>query len=55
MTTDEIARKLGLPRTTYEEHLRKAECKALNALAPFIRLRSDRRPEQAQAALPIAS
>lgn len=55
VTTDEIARKLGSPRTTYEEHLRKAECKVLNALAPFIRMRSHRRPEQGQAAIQIAS
>jgi hypothetical protein len=40
VTTDEIARKHGTPRTTYEEHLRKAECKVLHALAPFIRLRA---------------
>jgi len=41
VTTEEVARKLGAPRTTYEEHLRKAECKLLNALTPFIRLRSE--------------
>jgi predicted DNA binding protein len=40
VTTEEVAQKLKVPRTTYEEHLRKAECKVINALAPFIRLRS---------------
>lgn len=40
VTTREIAQKLSVPRTTYEEHLRKAESKVLTALAPFIRLRS---------------
>jgi hypothetical protein len=40
VTTNEIAKKLGVPRTTYEEHLRKAETKILHALAPFIGLRA---------------
>jgi predicted DNA binding protein len=40
VTIDEIARKLGVPRTTYDEHLRKAETKVLHALAPFIMLRA---------------
>ena len=37
VTTEEIAGRLGLPRTTYEEHLRKAEGKVLRAIAPYIR------------------
>lgn len=36
-STDEIAGSLGLPRTTYEEHLRKAESKALKAMMPLLR------------------
>lgn len=38
VTTDEIASTLGVPRTTYEEHLRKAESKILYALTPYIHL-----------------
>ncbi len=38
VTTDEIAHRLGLPRTTYEEHLRKAESKVLRAFTPYIQL-----------------
>lgn len=36
-STDELARSLGLPRTTFEEHLRKAESKALKAMMPLLR------------------
>jgi len=39
VTTDEIAERLGVPRTTYEEHLRKAEGKVLRAIAPYLELR----------------
>ena len=38
VTTEEIASKLKLPRTTYEEHLRKAEGKVLRSMAPYISL-----------------
>jgi predicted DNA binding protein len=40
VTTDEIAGHLGIPRTTFEEHLRKAESKVLGALTPYIQLGS---------------
>jgi hypothetical protein len=36
VSTEELAEKNGVPRTTFEEHLRKAESKVLRALAPFI-------------------
>lgn len=36
VTTEEMANKLRLPRTTYEEHLRKAEGKVLRSVAPYI-------------------
>lgn len=36
VTTEEMASKLRLPRTTYEEHLRKAEGKVLRSIAPYI-------------------
>ncbi len=36
VTTEEMAAKLRLPRTTYEEHLRKAEGKVLRSMAPYI-------------------
>jgi predicted DNA binding protein len=36
MTAEEIARKYGVPRTTYEEHVRKAESKILRAISPYI-------------------
>ncbi len=37
VSTDELARSLGLPRTTFEEHLRKAESKALKSMMPLLR------------------
>lgn len=37
-TVEEIAAKLGTKRSTYEEHLRKAELKILDAVKPFARL-----------------
>lgn len=39
MKTEEIAKLLDMPRTTYEEHLRKAESKVLRSLEPYIQLR----------------
>ncbi len=35
-TAEEIARKYGVPRTTYEEHVRKAESKIFRAISPYI-------------------
>lgn len=38
ITTTEIANLMGVPRTTYEEHLRKAESKVLVSIAPYLQL-----------------
>ncbi len=38
VTVDEIAEKQGMKRSTYEEHLRKAELKILEAVRPYARL-----------------
>lgn len=38
LTAEEIAHKHHVPRTTFEEHLRKAESKILRAIAPYIRM-----------------
>ncbi len=40
VTTENIARGLGLSRSTYEEHLRKAENRILTALVPYLELYS---------------
>ena len=40
VSTDEIAKSLDLPRTTFEEHLRKAESKVMKAIAPLLELAS---------------
>ena len=39
-TLQDIARSLGRPRTTMEEHLRKAEGKILLAVAPMVAMRA---------------
>ncbi len=38
ITTDSIARSLGISRSTYEEHLRKAENKVIASIAPYLEL-----------------
>src|SRR5260370_755250 len=35
-TADELAGKLGTPRSTLEEHIRKAESKVVLAMAPYM-------------------
>lgn len=44
-TMVEIAKRRGQPRTTMEEHVRKAEAKVLTAMGPFLALRLHTRPE----------
>jgi len=46
VSTDEIARSLKLPRTTYEEHLRKAESKVMKAVAPLLEIGSFNGPRR---------
>jgi hypothetical protein len=38
ITTDTIARGIGLSRSTYEEHLRKAENRVMAALMPYLQV-----------------
>lgn len=38
LTAEEIARKNNVPRTTFEEHVRKAESKILRAMTPYIKM-----------------
>jgi len=49
--TSDIANRLGVPRTTFETHLRKAEGKVLRSLLPYLEMKigsESRRPiEQA--------
>lgn len=47
VTTEEIALSLGIGRTTYEEHLRKAENRVISALVPYLEMYSSAdRPTQ---------
>ena len=42
ISTEQLALKVKVPRTTFEEHLRKAESKVLRGLAPFLLLYAQR-------------
>jgi len=46
ITTENIAKGVGISRSTYEEHLRKAENQIMNALVPYLQLfaASERKP-----------
>ncbi|MDG6935052.1 MAG: helix-turn-helix domain-containing protein [Nitrososphaerota archaeon] len=37
-TVEELAERLGMPRSTFEEHLRKAEIKVMRAMRPYVRM-----------------
>ncbi len=38
VTTDSIASSIGISRSTYEEHLRKAENRIMEAIVPYLKL-----------------
>ena len=48
ITTENIAKGLGLSRSTYEEHLRKAENRIMSALIPYLQMfaEGDKPPER---------
>ena len=48
-TTEAVAARVGLPRTTFEEHLRKAESKVMMSVAPYMQF-SVRRRERGRGA-----
>lgn len=54
-TAEEIARKHRVPRTTYEEHVRKAESKLFRAMAPYIRMYASGAPRLVERALQITT
>jgi len=54
-TAEEIARKHRVPRTTYEEHVRKAESKIFRAMAPYIRMYASRAPRLVERAPQITT
>lgn len=37
-TSEEIAQRLGIPRTSFGEHLRKGENKVIRAVSPYVRM-----------------
>jgi predicted DNA binding protein len=38
VTLEELASRLRIPRSTFEEHLRKAEIKVISAVRPYLRI-----------------
>ncbi len=57
VTTESIARSLGVSRSTYEEHLRKAENRIMASLIPYLQLYAgaEKRPEVAIERVPPTS
>jgi predicted DNA binding protein len=53
-TAEQIASKNKVPRTTFEEHLRKAESKVLRAMAPYVRMYASRPQRTVERAPEIA-
>jgi methylated-DNA-[protein]-cysteine S-methyltransferase len=53
VTTEEVARSMGVTRSTYEEHLRAAESHVVKALAPLVRLRGSTAEAPAGEALEV--
>lgn len=53
MTAEEIAGKHKVPRTTFEEHLRKAESKILRAMAPYVRMYASRQTKTVESPLQV--
>ena len=51
ITAEEIAGKNHFARTTYEEHLRKAESKILQAISPYVRMYGFKRALEAPSPL----
>ncbi len=51
VTTETLAERQGQPRSTVEEHLRKAESKVLHATAPFMMMYSKGLPHSADRGL----
>jgi predicted DNA binding protein len=39
-TAIQIAQRLGIPRTSFVDHLRKAQNKVIRAIGPYVRLKS---------------
>jgi hypothetical protein len=54
-TAEEIATEHKVPRTTFEEHLRKAESKILRAMAPCVRMYASRPQQTVEHAPQIAA
>jgi predicted DNA binding protein len=53
-TTESIAARLGVPRTTFEEHLRKAESKVMQSVAPYVQSTGDlRRKKRTESPKPM--
>jgi predicted DNA binding protein len=48
-TTEDVAARVGLPRTTFEDRLRRAESKVLRSVGPYIEL-SSWKPKKSRAA-----
>ncbi len=50
VTTEDVARKMGIARSTFEEHLKAAESQLVRALAPIVQMRLLEEEQGSQAA-----
>lgn len=55
ITTESVAKSLGISRSTYEEHLRKAENKIMDAVMPYLKLFRSGNPPQSKVIIPEIS
>ncbi len=52
ITTSSVAKSMGLSRSTYEEHLRKAENRIMDAVIPYLKLFRAGNPAQSRVIMP---
>jgi O-6-methylguanine DNA methyltransferase len=52
-TTGEVAQSMGIARSTFEEHLKRAESRLLRSVAPLVRLRLEEQREPNAEALQV--
>src|SRR5437899_4691589 len=47
VTTEDVSLSLGIARSTFEQHLNRAEHHVIRAMLPLVRMRSGRPPAEA--------
>lgn len=55
ITTESVAKSVGVSRSTYEEHLRKAENRIMESVIPYMKLFRSGRPDKSKLIIPEIS